>query len=165
MQEPVPTPNQQGVRPSLVQLTHIIYGLHAVAVGVGVTSAATVAGGFVFGLPSLIAVFLNYLKRGDVKGTWLESHFRWQIRTFWFTFLSAGHHPHRHPHRLDPHRAPRPVGRLPRHPRLGGAGRHASGRLSQGFLARGCSSLPTQRANSLRVQLPVRFRPLPSTTL
>ena len=87
MQEPVPTPKQQGVRPSLVQLTHIIYGLHAVAVGVGVTSAATVAGGFVFGLPSLIAVFINYLKRGDVKGTWLESHFRWQIRTFWFTFL------------------------------------------------------------------------------
>ena len=84
MQEPVPTPNQQGVRPSLVQLTHIIYGLHAIAVGVGITSAATVAGGFVFGLPSLIAVFINYLKRGDVKGTWLESHFRWQIRTFWF---------------------------------------------------------------------------------
>ncbi len=51
------------------------------------TSAATVAGGFVFGLPSLIAVFLNYLKRGEVNGTWLESHFRWQIRTFWFTFL------------------------------------------------------------------------------
>ena len=49
--------------------------------------AATVAGGFVFGLPSLIAVFLNYLKRGDVAGTWLESHFRWQIRTFWFTAL------------------------------------------------------------------------------
>ncbi|MBL8420524.1 MAG: hypothetical protein JNK92_07785 [Dechloromonas sp.] len=87
MQEPVPTPNQQGVRPSLVQLTHIIYGLHAAAVIIGVNSAATVAGGFVFGLPSLIAVFLNYLKRGDVHGTWLESHFRWQIRTFWFTFL------------------------------------------------------------------------------
>ena len=87
MQEPVPTPNQQGVRPSLVQLTHVIYGLHAIAVGVGITSAATVAGGFVFGLPSLIAVFINYLKRGDVKGTWLESHFRWQIRTFWFTAL------------------------------------------------------------------------------
>ena len=87
MQEPVPTPNQQAVRPSLVQLTHIIYGLHAIAVGVGITSAATVAGGFVFGLPSLIAVFINYLKRGDVKGTWLESHFRWQIRTFWFTAL------------------------------------------------------------------------------
>ncbi len=87
MQEPVPAPDLQGVRPSLVQLTHVIYGLHALAVFIGVTSAATVAGGFVFGLPSLIAVFLNYLKRSDVNGTWLESHFRWQIRTFWFTFL------------------------------------------------------------------------------
>lgn len=87
MNQPVPAPDLQGVRPSLVQLTHIIYGLHAVAVFVGVTSAATVAGGFVFGLPSLIAVFLNYLKSGDVRGTWLESHFRWQIRTFWFTLL------------------------------------------------------------------------------
>jgi len=86
MQEPVPA-DPQVVRPSLVQLTHIIYGLHAIAVLVGVTSAATVAGGFVFGLPSLIAVFINYLKRSDVNGTWLESHFRWQIRTFWFTFL------------------------------------------------------------------------------
>lgn len=81
-------PDLQGVRPSLVQLTHLIYGLHACAVVVGVSSSvATVAGGFVFGLPSLLAVFLNYLKRSDVQGTWLESHFQWQIRTFWFTFL------------------------------------------------------------------------------
>ncbi|HJV92422.1 MAG TPA: hypothetical protein VJ572_03050 [Azonexus sp.] len=87
MPAPLPVPDQHGVRPSLVQLTHVIYGLHALAVLIGVTSAATVAGGFVFGLPSLIAVFLNYLKRGDVAGTWLESHFRWQIRTFWFTAL------------------------------------------------------------------------------
>jgi uncharacterized membrane protein len=50
---------------------------------------ATVAGGFVFGLPSLVAVFLNYLKRSDVSGTWLESHFRWQIRTFWFALAWA----------------------------------------------------------------------------
>jgi len=87
MQVPVPTPDLHGVRPSLVQLTHFIYGLHAIAVFIGITSAATVAGGFVFGLPSLLAVFLNYLKRGEVNGTWLESHFRWQIRTFWFTLL------------------------------------------------------------------------------
>lgn len=87
MPEPLPVIDLQGVRPSLVQLTHVIYGLHAVAVLVGITSAATIAGGLVFGLPSLIAVFLNYLKRGDVTGTWLESHFRWQIRTFWFTAL------------------------------------------------------------------------------
>ncbi|MBS1144013.1 MAG: hypothetical protein H6R14_1419 [Proteobacteria bacterium] len=87
MNDPVPAPDLGGVRPSLVQLTHFIYGLHAIAVFIGITSAATVAGGFVFGLPSLCAVFLNYLKSGDVRGTWLESHFRWQIRTFWFTAL------------------------------------------------------------------------------
>lgn len=87
MSDPVPVPLVNGVRNSLVQLTHFIYGLHAIAVLVGVTSSATVAGGFVFGLPSLCAVFLNYLKRGEVNGTWLESHFRWQIRTFWFTAL------------------------------------------------------------------------------
>lgn len=87
MNDPLPVADLQGVRPSLIQLTHIIYGLHAAAVVIGVTSSATVAGGFVFGLPSLLAVFLNYLKRGDVAGTWLESHSRWQIRTFWFTLL------------------------------------------------------------------------------
>jgi len=87
MHEPVPVTAVGGVRPSLVQLTHLIYGLHALAVLVGVTSAASIAGGFVFGLPSLLAVLLNYLKRGDVAGTWLDSHFRWQIRTFWFTAL------------------------------------------------------------------------------
>ena len=87
MPEPVPVTLVHGVRNSLVQLTHFIYGLHAIAVLIGVTSSATVAGGFVFGLPSLLAVLLNYLKRGDVSGTWLESHFRWQIRTFWFAVL------------------------------------------------------------------------------
>ena len=87
MNSPIPTPDLQGVRPSLVQLTHVIYGLHAFAVFIGVTTSVTVAGGFVFGLPSLVAVFLNYLKRSDVRGTWLESHFVWQIRTFWFTLL------------------------------------------------------------------------------
>lgn len=87
MQEPVPANEVNGVRVSLIHLTHFIYGLHAIAIFVGITSAATVAGGFVFGLPSLCAVLLNYLKRSEVNGTWLESHFRWQIRTFWFTLL------------------------------------------------------------------------------
>lgn len=90
MNEPVPTPMPHDVRPSLVNLTHLIYGLHAIAVVVGVTSSATIAGGFVFGVPSLLAVFLNYWMRSEVRGTWLESHFRWQIRTFWFTLLWLG---------------------------------------------------------------------------
>ena len=41
-------------------------------------------GSFLFGWPSIIAVIINYVKRGDARGTWLESHFSWQIRTFWY---------------------------------------------------------------------------------
>jgi len=81
--ELIPHVNLDGAR----AWCHVIYGLHALAVVVGVTGAATVAGAFVFGVPSLIAVVLNYLKRGEVAGTWLDSHYCWQIRTFWFTLL------------------------------------------------------------------------------
>ena len=44
-------------------------------------------GSFVGSVPSIVAVILNYLKRRDARGTWLESHYRWQIRTFWFAIL------------------------------------------------------------------------------
>lgn len=71
----------------LVAWTHVIYGLHSLAVLIGVTSAATVVGAFVFGLPSIVAVVLSYLKRGEATGTFLESHYRWLIRTFWFAVL------------------------------------------------------------------------------
>lgn len=68
-------------------LTHVIYGLHAFSAVAGLTSAAFVVTSFLSGWPSIIAVILNYLKRSEVRGTWLEGHFRWQIRTFWFAFL------------------------------------------------------------------------------
>lgn len=42
---------------------------------------------FFVGITSLIAIIINYVKRADVAGTWVESHFRWQIRTFWFGLL------------------------------------------------------------------------------
>jgi len=67
--------------------THVIYGLHALSVLIGVSSAAFIVTAFVFGVPSIVAVVLNYVKRGEARGTFLESHFRWQIRTFWFTLL------------------------------------------------------------------------------
>jgi uncharacterized membrane protein len=73
--------------PSLVTVTHLVYGLHALSLLIGVTTAATIVGAFVFGVPSIIAVIINYVKRGEARGTFLESHFRWQIRTFWFAFL------------------------------------------------------------------------------
>jgi uncharacterized membrane protein len=76
--------------PSLVTLTHIIYALHAASLLTGIIGAATIVGAFLFGWPSIIAVILNYVKRGEASGTWLESHFRWQIRTFWFGALWFG---------------------------------------------------------------------------
>jgi uncharacterized membrane protein len=72
---------------SLITLTHIIYGLHAFSLITGIIGAATVVGAFLTGWPSIIAVILNYVKRGEARGTWLASHFRWQIRTFWFGLL------------------------------------------------------------------------------
>lgn len=73
--------------PSLISLTHVLYALHAVGLAIGALSAATVVGSFLFGWPSIIAVIINYVKRGEARGTWLESHFRWQIRTFWWAML------------------------------------------------------------------------------
>jgi uncharacterized membrane protein len=71
----------------LVRLTHIIYGLHAFSALMGVISSAAVVTAFLTGWPSILAVILNYAKRSDVRGSLLESHFRWQIRTFWFALF------------------------------------------------------------------------------
>ncbi|MGB0845175.1 MAG: DUF4870 family protein [Thiolinea sp.] len=51
----------------------IVYALHAAS--------------FLLGFTAFIAIIINYIKRGEARGTWLESHFRWQIRTFWYSLL------------------------------------------------------------------------------
>jgi uncharacterized membrane protein len=71
---------------SALTVAHVVYGLHAFAIAVGLAGTATVVGSFLMSLPSILAVILNYVKRGDARGTWLESHYRWQIRTFWYAF-------------------------------------------------------------------------------
>lgn len=84
------TINADGTRApdaALVTYTHIIYALHALSVLIGVTGPATVIGSFIFGLPSIIAVIMNYVRRSDASGTYLASHFAWQIRTFWSALL------------------------------------------------------------------------------
>lgn len=81
------TVSGQPVDASLVSYTHIIYALHSLSVLIGLTSALTIVGSFIFGLPSIIAVIMNYARQSDARGTFLESHFRWQIRTFWFALL------------------------------------------------------------------------------
>jgi uncharacterized membrane protein len=80
-------PNTLAPQDSLVTLTHVIYGLHALTVVTGLMTPAFIVTAFLTGWPSLLAVVLNYMKRGEARGTFLESHFRWQIRTFWFALL------------------------------------------------------------------------------
>lgn len=59
---------------SLRTLNHVTYALYALSL-------------FGFGITAVIAVVLNYIKRDDARGTWLESHIRWQISTFWWGLL------------------------------------------------------------------------------
>ncbi len=66
---------------------HIMYGLHALSALSGILTSATIIGAFVFGWPSIIAVIINYVTRSNVRGTWLESHWRWQLRSFWYAAL------------------------------------------------------------------------------
>ena len=68
-------------------MAHVIYALHAFSALTGLVSAAFVVTAFLTGWPSIIAVIINYVKRSEVRGTWLDSHFSWQIRTFWFALL------------------------------------------------------------------------------
>lgn len=78
---------QPSPRDSLVTVAHIVYLLHTLSLLLCATSLLTIMGAFVFGIPSLVAVILNYANQHDARGTFLESHFRWQIRTFWFAAL------------------------------------------------------------------------------
>jgi uncharacterized membrane protein len=72
---------------SLVSYTHWMYALHAASAVIGMFSSAFIATAFLFGLPSIIAVVMNYIRRSDANGTYLESHFSWQLRTFWLALL------------------------------------------------------------------------------
>jgi uncharacterized membrane protein len=80
-------PSSSASEATLITWTNVIYLLHAFSLLTGILGAATVIGAFLIGWPSIIAVILNYVKRDEARGTWLESHFRWQIRTFWFGLL------------------------------------------------------------------------------
>jgi len=71
--------------PSVLTVANVVYALHGFAIVVGIAGTATVIGSFLMSLPSIAAVILNYAKRSDARGTWVESHYRWQIRTFWFS--------------------------------------------------------------------------------
>ena len=54
---------------------------------IAIAGYALQAAFFISGISAIVAIVLAYIKRDDARGTWLESHFRWQIRTFWFSLL------------------------------------------------------------------------------
>ena len=56
-------------------VTHVIYALYAF--------------GLISGITPIVALIINYVKRDDVRGSWLESHFAWQMQTFWYTFAGV----------------------------------------------------------------------------
>jgi uncharacterized membrane protein len=47
------------------------------------------AAGFFVGITWIAAIVIDYVKKDEAAGTWLESHYRWQIRTFWWGLLWA----------------------------------------------------------------------------
>jgi len=71
----------------LIEYLHWTYALYALSVLGGLLTMHTVAISFVFGFTSLIALIMDYVRRSEARGTWLETHFRWQIRTFWYALL------------------------------------------------------------------------------
>lgn len=71
---------------SSVVVAKVVYGLHALSIIIGVVTGGSILGAFLFGWLSIVAVILNYVMRSDAKGTYVESHFSWQIRTFWYAF-------------------------------------------------------------------------------
>jgi uncharacterized membrane protein len=77
-----PAPSQ-----GMVTLTHVLYAMHGFSALMGVLGSAFIVTAFLTGWPSIIAVIINYVKRGDARGTWLDSHYGWQIRTFWWAVL------------------------------------------------------------------------------
>jgi uncharacterized membrane protein len=94
MSDPIPQPTAEAPavpakEPTREQilLTHLMYGMHLFSAVAGLSASVLVVTAFLSGWPSIIAVILNYIKRGDVEGTFLESHFRWQLRTFWVALL------------------------------------------------------------------------------
>jgi uncharacterized membrane protein len=72
MTDEIVVPDEAKIR-SLKSITQAVYILYALSYFTGITA--------------IVGIIINSVKKDDVAGTWLESHFRWQIRTFWFGLL------------------------------------------------------------------------------
>lgn len=79
--------NNEAPKKNLLFVTQLVYILHALSIVIGLMTGATIISAFLFGWPSIAAVILNYIMAPDARGTFLQSHFSWQIRTFWYGMI------------------------------------------------------------------------------
>lgn len=68
---------------SLLKITYLTYALHIFSAISGLLTPAFILTAFLTGWPSIIALVMSYIWRGDADGTFLYSHFDWLITTFW----------------------------------------------------------------------------------
>lgn len=90
---PPPVPQPGGDLPpgqpaqSLITMTLLIYGLFGLAVVLSFVSQGVIVTAPLVAVAGIIGLVLLYVKRDDARGTWLESHYRWLARTFWYSLL------------------------------------------------------------------------------
>ena len=72
---------------SLISMTLLVYALLGVAAVVGLVSSGFPLIAPLTGIVGIVGIILAYVKRSEATGTWLESHYRWLIRTFWYSLL------------------------------------------------------------------------------
>ncbi len=73
----------------VIMIAKIVYILHGLSIILGIVTGASILSSFLFGWPSIAAVVLNYALRSEAKGTFVASHFTWQIQTFWSAAIWA----------------------------------------------------------------------------
>lgn len=79
--------SNEAPKKNLLFVTQLVYILHGLSIVIGLMTGATIISAFLFGWPSIAAVILNYIMAPDARGTFLQSHFSWQIRTFWYGMI------------------------------------------------------------------------------
>jgi uncharacterized membrane protein len=84
---PVPSGSSGVPSPALISITLVTYALFGVAAVAGLASSGFPLIAPLMGIVGIIAIILAYVKRGEAAGTWLASHYRWLIRTFWYSLL------------------------------------------------------------------------------
>jgi len=84
---PVPTTSATESRQPPVNAALVVYILFAIAAVAGLIGHGMLVGAPLLTLVGIVGVIVAYITRGDGRGTWIESHLTWLIRTFWWSLL------------------------------------------------------------------------------